>query len=63
MTAADHQAVAALARHLAYIDGEWWDQCHPTKQGTYRARALDLVQCIAPIYQPDTFPRPRGCDR
>ena len=55
MTAADKQAVDALARHFAYQDGEWWDQCPAVKQQTYTERALDVVQVLSLIYQPPTM--------
>jgi hypothetical protein len=64
MTNADHRAVSALARHFAYEDGGIWDHLNDRQQATYRARALDVVQVVGPIYQPRTepFPRPRGAE-
>jgi hypothetical protein len=52
MSPADHKAVSALARHFAYDDGGIWDHLDPRQQATYRARALDVVQVVGPIYQP-----------
>lgn len=51
MTTADRTAVDALARHFAYADGEWWEHLNDREQATYRARALDVVQVVGPIYQ------------
>ena len=68
MTNADRTAVDALARHFAHETGGFWDHLTPREQATYRAKALDVVQVVGPIYQPvckwdadnfrDTFPRP-----
>ena len=67
MTNADHKAVSALARHFAYEDGGIWDHLNDRQQATYRARALDVVQIVGPIYNDwhnladqygDSFPRP-----
>ena len=66
MTPADRRATDALARHFAYEDGGIWDHLNDRQQATYRARALDVVQVVGPIYQPRTnpepFPRPRGAE-
>ena len=51
MTTADKLATDALARHLAYLDGEWWETVPKDRQAVYRARALDYVQVVGPIYQ------------
>ena len=51
MTSADKLATDALARHLAYLDGEWWETVPKDRQAVYRARALDYVQVVGPIYQ------------
>jgi hypothetical protein len=51
MTTADRTAADALARHFAYQDGGWWDHLNDREQATYRARALDVVQVVGPIYQ------------
>ena len=51
MTTADRTAADALARHFAYADGGWWDHLNDREQATYRARALDVVQVVGPIYQ------------
>lgn len=68
MTNADRAAVAALARHFAHETGGFWDHLTPREQATYRAKALDVVQVVGPIYQQPTadaavsfgvtFPRP-----
>lgn len=63
MTDADHLAADALARHFACQGGEWWEHLDPRRQAVYRARALDVVQIVGPIYQRTDFPRPRGADR
>ena len=51
MTNADRAAVDALARHFAYEGGGFWEHLDPREQATYRARALDVVQVVGPIYQ------------
>ena len=53
MTTADRTAADALARHFAYQDGGWWEHLNDREQATYRARALDVVQVVGPIYQSD----------
>jgi len=67
MTPADKLAADALARHFAYESGGFWDHLDPREQAVYRARALDVVQVIGPIYNgwrnladqyDDSFPRP-----
>lgn len=52
MTTADRTAADALARHFAYQDGGWWEHLNDREQATYRARALDVMQVVGPIYQP-----------
>ena len=54
MTTADRAAVDALARHFAYEGGGFWEHLDPREQATYRARALDVVQVVGPIYQAPT---------
>lgn len=54
MTTADRAAVDALARHFAYEDGGFWEHLDPREQAVYRARALDVVQVVGPIYQAPT---------
>ena len=51
MTTADRAAVDALARHFAYEGGGFWEHLDPREQAVYRARALDVVQVVGPIYQ------------
>ncbi len=51
MTSADKTAADALARHFAYEDGGIWEHLDPRQQATYRARALDVVSVVGPIYQ------------
>jgi len=58
MTPADKLAADALARHFAYESGGFWEHLDPREQAVYRARALDVVQVVSKIYQPDSFPRP-----
>ncbi len=54
MTNADRAAVDALARHFAHETGGFWDHLTPREQATYRAKALDVVQVVGPIYQRPT---------
>ena len=54
MTTADRAAVDALARHFAYEGGGFWEHLDPREQAVYRARALDVVQVVGPIYQAPT---------
>lgn len=51
MTNADRAAVDALARHLAWQDGGFYAHLSDREQATYRAKALDVVQVVGPIYQ------------
>lgn len=50
MTTADRTAADALARHFAFADGGWWEHLNDREQAVYRARALDVVQVVGPIY-------------
>ena len=65
MTDRDKLAADALARHLAYRRGDWWDHLDPRAQAVHRADALDYISIVGPIYQtnPEPFPRPRGAER
>ena len=63
MTTADRTAADALARHFAYQDGGWWEHLSDREQATYRARALDVVQVVGPIYQPDAHGIAADIDR
>ena len=54
MTNADRAAVDALARHFAWQDGGFYAHLSEREQATYRAKALDVVQVVGPIYQPVT---------
>jgi hypothetical protein len=67
MTDRDKLAADALARHLAYRRGDWWDHLDPRAQAVHRADALDYISIVGPIYQTRTdtepFPRPRGAER
>jgi hypothetical protein len=51
MTDRDKLATDALARHFAYLDGTWWEHLNDRQQATYRAKALDVIGVVGPIYQ------------
>ena len=59
MTNADRTAVDALSRHFAHETGGFWEHLTPREQATYRAKALDVVQVVGPIYQPVFAPTER----